>query len=100
MRKERRTDFRVPLNLPARYDGLSGAHEAKIEDISLGGCFVNTRGQVDPGEAITVEVKLPSGEWLQLKGAVTTYQPGIGFGIIFSNVTTEQEHTLQQLIIG
>jgi hypothetical protein len=97
MNKERRTDERVPLNLPARYDGLSGAHEAKIEDMSIGGCFVNARGQVEPGEIITVEIKMSSGEWLQLRGEVTSSQPGIGFGIVFSFLTDEEERTLQQL---
>jgi PilZ domain len=100
MNKERRTDFRIPLNLAARYDGLSGAHEARIEDISLGGCFVNARGQVLEGEAIAVEIKLPSGTWLKLRGTVTTYQPGIGFGMAFSKMTPAEESALQKLLIG
>jgi PilZ domain len=68
MGQERRTDERVPLNLAARYDGLSGAHEARIDDISMGGCFVNARGQVEPGEIVTIEIKMTSGEWLPLRG--------------------------------
>lgn len=31
MDKERRSDERVPTNLPAKWDGLSGGHEARIE---------------------------------------------------------------------
>jgi hypothetical protein len=96
--EERRTDERVPLNLPARYDGLSGRHEARIEDISMGGCFVNTVSLVDPGGIITVQIKLPSGEWLELRGEVTSRQPGIGFGVVFTFLTDEEERTLQQLI--
>ena len=98
MTKERRTNERVPLNLPARYDGLSGAHEARIEDISMGGCFVNARGQVDSGEIITVEIKMPSGEWLQLRGEVTSCQPGIGFGMVFSLLTEDEIRLTEQLI--
>lgn len=100
MNKERRTNFRIPLNLPARYDGLSGAHEARIEDISLGGCFVNARGQVHEGESITVEIKLPSGTWLKLRGEVTAYQPGIGFGMVFSTMMPAEERALHELLIG
>jgi len=100
MNKDRRTNFRIPLNLPARYDGLSGAHEARIEDMSLGGCFVNARGQVHEGESIKVEIKLPSGRWLKLGGQVTAYQPGIGFGIVFANLTLEEEQDVQKLLIG
>lgn len=96
--KDRREDERVPLNLPARYDGLSGAHATRIDDIGMGGCFVNTQGRVDLGDVITVEIKMLSGEWLQLRGEVTSYQPGIGFGIVFSFLTDEEQRALQQLI--
>ena len=98
MNKERRTDQRIPLNLPARYGGLSGAHEAKIEDISMGGCFVNARGQVATGETILLEIKMSSGEWLQLRGEVTSSQLGIGFGLVFSFLTDEEERALQTLV--
>jgi hypothetical protein len=98
MTKERRTNQRVMLNRPARYDGLSGAHQARVEDVSLGGCFVNTHGQVDLGDVITVEIQTLSGEWLQLRGEVTSYQPGIGFGMVFSFLTDEEQRALQQLI--
>jgi len=36
MGQERKTDERVPLNQSARYDGLSGLHESRIDDISMG----------------------------------------------------------------
>lgn len=98
MNKERRTNQRLLLNLPARYDGLSGAHEARIEDISMGGCFVNARGQVEPGEAITIEIKMTSGEWLQLRGEVTSCQLGIGFGVIFSVLTEEELKSLEHVL--
>ena len=98
MGQERRTDERVQLNLSARYDGLSGLHEARIEDISLGGCFVNARGHVDPGEIVTLEIKLISGEWLPLRGEVTSVQPGIGFGMVFTFLTDDEEQMLRELI--
>ena len=98
MTEERRTNARVRVNLSARYDGLSGRHEARLEDISLGGCFVNTPGQASIGEMITVDINLPSGEWLHLRGEVTVYHPGIGFGVAFSLLTDDQERTLRQLM--
>jgi hypothetical protein len=100
MNEERRTDERVALNIPARWDGLSGEIEARIEDLSLGGCFVNTRGLVNPGELITLEIKLPSGEWLPLRGEVTSYQPAIGFGLVFPFLTSDEESELRILLAG
>jgi len=97
MPDNRRSDERVSLNLSAKWDGISGTHEGRIEDLSLGGCFVNTKGRVDVGEIVTVALRLPSGEWLQLRGEVTSYQLGIGFGVLFSFLTYDEEQILRQL---
>ena len=98
MSEERRTDERATLNIPVRWDGLSGGVGARIEDLSLGGCFVNTRGVVTLGELVTLEIKLASGEWLPLRGEVTSYQPAIGFGLVFPFLTSEEEEELRQLL--
>ena len=98
MDKNRRSDERISTNLPARWDGLSGRNEARIEDLSLGGCFVNTRGRVDIGEVVGIEMKLPSGEWLQLRGEVASYMAGTGFGVLFTFLTEDEEEVLRGLI--
>jgi hypothetical protein len=97
MTENRRSDERISINLPAKWDGLTGNYEARIEDLSLGGCFVNTAGRVDVGEVVGVEIKLPSGEWLPLRGEVASYQPGIGFGLLFTFLTSDEEETLRDL---
>lgn len=99
MSDERRSDERVSLNLPVRWDAISGQHEARTEDLSLGGCFVNTSGPVDLGEIVSLEIKLPSGEWLPLRGEVVSYQQGIGFGILFSFLTDEEEQELRAIVL-
>lgn len=99
MTNNRRTDERVSTNLAVRWDGQSGRHEARIEDVSVGGCFVNTTGRVDLGEVVSLSVRLPSGEWLPLRGEVVSYQQGIGFGLLFSFLTDEEEQALRELII-
>lgn len=98
MIKNRRSDERVSTNLPARWDGLSGRNEARIEDLSVGGCFVNTKGRVDVGEAVGIEMKLPSGEWLPLRGEVASFMPGTGFGVFFTFLTEEEEQALRGLM--
>ena len=98
MTYDRRTDERINTNLPAKWDGLSGIHEARIEDVSLGGCFVNTARRVDVGEIVGVDIKLPSGEWLKLRGEVVAYQEGIGFGVVFPFLTEDEDQSLRELI--
>ena len=98
MTKNRRTDERVSTNLPARWDGLSGKNEARIEDLSISGCFVNSKGRVDVGEIVGIEIKLPSGEWLPLRGEVASYLAGTGFGVLFTFLTDDEEQALRELI--
>ena len=98
MTQERRTDKRTPVNLTARWDALSGQHDARIEDIGLGGCFVNAVTRVEIGEIVPLEIKLPSGEWLQLRGEVTSYQEAVGFGLQFSFLTEDEETAIKNLL--
>lgn len=98
MTEDRRSDERVSTNLQAKFEGFAGGHEARIEDVSLRGCFVNTARRVDTGEVIVLEIKLPNGEWLELRGEVAAFHEGIGFGLLFTFLTDEEEHALRQLI--
>ena len=97
MSDERRSNERKIVNLVAKWDSLSGTYEAKLEDISLSGCFINTTGLADRDEVMNLEVLLPSGEWLAFSGQVTTCQPGIGFGVVFSSLTEEQKQAIEKL---
>lgn len=98
MTDNRRSNERVSTNLAVRLDGQSGGHEARIEDLSLGGCFVNTTGRVDRGEVVSLSIKLPSGQWLPLRGEVVSYQQGIGFEVLFAFLTDEEEQALRELV--
>jgi PilZ domain len=95
----KRKDQRVSTNLSARWEGILGRHEGRIEDLSLAGCFVNTVGRADVGEVMEVEIKLSSGEWLKLRGEVRFFQEGFGFGFLFSGVTAEEEQALREIIV-
>lgn len=77
---------------------MAARHEARVDDVSLGGCFVNTFGHVELDEAVNLEVQLPSGEWLSLRGHVASYQPGVGFGISFTSLSESEVAVLKKLI--
>jgi hypothetical protein len=99
MGDERREDERVEVNLPVRYDGLSGSHDARLSDLSLGGCFVNTAGRVEVGEVVGLKIRMPDGQWLELRGEVATFQEGIGFGLLFTFLTDEEQLALRQVVV-
>jgi len=98
MGQERRSSKRKRILLEAKWESMSRTHEARVDDVSLGGCFVNTFGHVEHGEEINLQIQLPSGEWLPLQGRVASYQPGVGFGIAFSSLSEEDQAILADLI--
>ena len=98
MNEEKRANERVPTNLSARWHGASGSHEGRVEDLSLTGCFINTKGTVDPGEAVSLLIQLPSGGWLPLRGKVAFYQQLTGFSVSFVRVEEQERDALQQLV--
>ena len=97
MNDEKRASERVPTNLSARWHGTSGAHEGRIEDLSLTGCFVNTTGVVDVGEMINLLIQLPTGAWLPLRGKVAFFHQMTGFSVGFAIDDDKQREQLQEL---
>jgi hypothetical protein len=98
MSRERRNNARKQILLEARWASLSSRHEARVDDVSLGGCFVNSYAKVELGQHIDLEIQLPSGEWLSLRGKVASYQPAVGFGLAFSSLTAKETGGLKELI--
>lgn len=98
MSRERRRNQRKHILLEAKWESLSSRHEARVDDVSLGGCFVNTYTNVELGEHIELEVQLPTGKWLRLRGQVASHQPGVGFGIAFTSLTAAEIAGLKELI--
>jgi hypothetical protein len=99
MSKERRRNRRKRLLLEAKWESMSRRHEARVDDVSLGGCFVNTYGKVELGEPVNLEMQLPSGEVLPLRGVVASYQPGVGFGMSFTSLSEDEIATLKELLL-
>jgi PilZ domain len=95
---ERRNTERKRVLLEARWESMSRKHEARVDDVSLGGCFVNTYGSVELNEPVSLQILLPEGVWLNLRGTIVTCQPGVGFGMSFTNLSNDEEAALQKLI--
>jgi hypothetical protein len=98
MSDERRRSERQKVLLEARWLSLSTRHEARVDDVSMSGCFVNTYGPVEIGERVDLSILLGSGEWLPLSGYIATYQHGVGFGMAFTDLTPEKEKALLLLL--
>src|SRR5215213_821119 len=98
MPDERRTSERKRILLEAKWESVSRRHEARVDDVSLGGCFVNTYAQAELQEDVNLEIRLPLGGWLRLRGKVASYQPGVGFGMSFTSLSEGETAALKALI--
>ena len=98
MPEERRSNKRKRLLLEAKWKSMSNMHEARVEDLSLGGCFIDTAGRVELKETVDLEIMLPSGDWLPLRGQVASYQPGVGFGMSFTSLSKDEVAALNELM--
>lgn len=98
MTEERRGEERIPTLLELRWQSLSGKHAARISDMSLSGCYVETMGQVTVGELIRFEVQLPTGRLMPLIGEVVYHLPGMGFGMRFRSLTPRQKEMIESLL--
>jgi hypothetical protein len=98
MSSERRQSERVRMPLEVRWDGLSGRHSARIYDISMSGCYIESLGQVRLNEHLSFDVQSPTGQWLSFSGKVVHAQPNMGFGVRLSNLSELRLETLNELL--
>ncbi len=96
---DRRTKPRLSIDLGAEWDSASGKRSARITNLSEGGCFLDSVGDVRRGEIVGFRVLLPEDDWLYLEGEVRHHTIGEGFGVQFVDLNEEQEAKLKALIL-
>lgn len=91
---DRREKPRLSVSLDAMWDSSTEAHSARVTDLSEGGCFLDSVGEVREGEIVGFRMLLPDDDWLYLEGEVRHYTPGQGFGVKFVELNEEQTERL------
>ena len=95
---DRRQKPRLSVSLDAEWDGTTGRHQARVTNLSEGGCYMDTVGEVLRGEIVGFRVLLPDGDWLYLEGEVRHYSAGLGFGVQFMDLEEDQEQKIALVI--
>ncbi|MFN2493206.1 MAG: PilZ domain-containing protein [Pyrinomonadaceae bacterium] len=91
---DKRKHPRVPLLIEVLWEGGTGKYEARTTDISSGGCFIDTMGQVALGETIKFKLCLQGDEWIEVEGDVTYELPRAGFGVRFTKISEGDQKRL------
>lgn len=95
---ERRAAPRKNVSLEAVWDGTAGRYEARVSDISLSGCYMDTIGETEVGALINFQLQLAGNDRLSLRGQVTHYQRTVGMGLRFVSLTPEDEAKIRALL--
>jgi len=95
---ERRAKPRLSVHLDAVWQGGEERHSARVTDLSEGGCYLDTVGEVMSGEIVAFRVLLPDDDWLYLEGEVRHHRHRLGFGVKFVDLNDEQTEKLHLLL--
>lgn len=91
----KRAAFIAPVEL---IDVNSGTRiKARIADLSLHGCYVDTLNPLPAGSAIRMQIERMN-ERLELTGNVSSQHPGSGMGVEFSEMTLEHRAILKKWV--
>ena len=95
---DRRSKPRLSVSLDAMWDSSTEAHSARVTNLSEGGCYLDSVGEVRAGEIVGFRILLPDDDWLYLEGEVRHLKAGTGFGVQFVELNEEQTEKLKWLL--
>ncbi|MDX6711476.1 MAG: two-component system, sensor histidine kinase ChiS [Blastocatellia bacterium] len=96
-RQHERFDVLIGIKLKS----MSGRQDARICDISMGGCYIDSMSFATVGERLAFEVFLPTtGQLAELRGTVVHATPGFGFALCFSDLPEAGLVYIEQLILS
>lgn len=89
----------VTVSLDVVWQGSAGKHDARMSEISMEGCFIDsiTQGRT-LGETVDFKVHLPDGPWVPLQGELINQEYPIGFGLRFTRLTDSDRKLLAQVV--
>jgi hypothetical protein len=96
LRQQRRTLVSIEIEL----EWLSLRRLARITDISIGGCFINSLKPIPAGERIAFRIKDGNGVDLALNGQVVYVYTGLGFGVRFVDLVESERLIVEEIILA
>ena len=94
-------DDNVTVSLDVVWQGSSGKQDARMSEISMHGCFIDSRVQGRVlGDIVEFKVHLPGGPWVSLQGELVSEDYPMGFGLRFTGLTEGDKRLLAQVVIA
>jgi CheY-like chemotaxis protein len=89
----------VTVSLDVVWQGSVGKQDARMSEISMQGCFIDSRVQGRAlGDIVEFKVHLPKGPWVSLVGELVNEDYPVGFGLHFKGLTDGDKRLLAQVV--
>src|SRR5712691_2580299 len=89
----------VTVSLDVVWQGSSVKHDARMSEISMEGCFIDSKVQGRAlGDTVDFKVHLPGGPWVSLQGELINQDYPIGFGLRFMHLTEADRRLLAAVV--
>jgi hypothetical protein len=93
--KERRRSDRKRLIVDVKFEGGDATGIANTRDIGIGGLYIKTNAELSTGTEISMHMTL-AGEDFKVLGVVAYADPGLGVGVRFKELSSEDEILLKK----
>jgi two-component system cell cycle response regulator DivK len=91
----------VVVSLDVVWAGSASKHDARMSEISMTGCFIDSRVQGRTiGETVDFKVHLPGGPWVSLQGKLVQEDYPMGFELRFVKLTEADTQLLAQVVLA
>ena len=91
----------VTVSLDVVWEGSSEKQDARMSEISMDGCFIDSRvAGRSLCDIVEFKVHLPDGPWVSLEGELVNEDYPIGFGLRFKGLTDGDKRLLGQVVIA
>lgn len=91
----------VAVSLDVIWQGSAGKRDARMSEISMDGCFIDSNVQGGMlGDIVEFKVHLPSGPWVSLRGELVDEDYPIGFGLRFRGLTDSDQRLLAEVLFA
>ena len=91
----------VTVSLDVVWQGSSGKEDARMSEISMAGCFIDSRVMGRTlGDIVEFKVHLPSGPWVALQGELIHEDYPMGFELRFRGLTDGDKRLLAEIVIA
>ena len=101
MSLNQRQHIRFSLDIPAFiYSKYGEKQETRLEQISIGGCFMSWDSDILIGDELRIEIEMPDKNYLPLYGRAIYRFDNTGIGVKFMDICEFEQELVSKIIAG